>query len=106
MCLVEVTAWRPNFAPLNPDQFLINQQVSPQFKKIGARYGAYSMILRRSGMKKILNFIKRHRIFLPYDMEFYLPPNINLYSVTDDVVSTLPKAISDNGAPNYENNKP
>ena len=66
------------------------------------------MIIRRSGMQKILNFIKRHGVYLPYDMDNYLPPNIRLYTVLEDVVSTLPWniALSDNGSPGYKNITP
>lgn len=96
-------AWRPNFAPSNPNRFVERTNISADFRKIGARYGAYSMIVRRSGMKKLLDFIKSHHIFLPFDMEFYLPADMRFYTVTSDVVSTQPKAFSDNGAPNYKN---
>lgn len=94
-------AWRPNYAPSDSARFQIRQDVGSDFRRIGARYGAYSMIVRRSGMKKILNFIKGHQIFLPFDMDFTLPNNIRFYTVTEDVVSTQPRASSDNGAPNY-----
>lgn len=94
-------AKRPNFEPKNPERFTQRKDISADFTKVGARYGAYSMIVRRSGMRKILKFIKHYGIFLPYDMEFYLPDDIQLYSLKYDVVSTLPKALSDNGAPNY-----
>lgn len=93
-------ALRPNFSPKNPKRFAEREKIGP-FTKVGARYGAYSMIVRRSGMKKILDFIKQHNIFLPYDMDFYLPNNISMYAVQEDVVSTEPMAISDNGGPNY-----
>ncbi|MBS0620310.1 MAG: glycosyltransferase family 25 protein [Verrucomicrobia bacterium] len=96
-------AWRPDFAPANPSKFAEQVDVTSRIRRIGARYGAYSMIVRRSGMKKILNYYASHQIFLPYDMEFPLVPHIQLFSVLDDVVSTEPKALSDNGAPNYEN---
>lgn len=98
-------ALRPNFSPANPGRFATRYDISPDFRKIGARYGAYSMIVRRSGMKKILDFIKTHQIFLPYDMEFYLPEDVRLYSVTSDIVSTQPNALSDNGAANYLQSK-
>ncbi|MFI5334691.1 MAG: hypothetical protein ACHQT8_05965 [Chlamydiales bacterium] len=62
------------------------------------------MILRRSGIQKILNFLKCHQIFLPYDMEYTLPPDIRLYTVLEDIVSTQPRAPTDNGAPNYLEN--
>lgn len=95
-------AHRPNFTPLHPERFAARSDVSKDFTKVGARYGAYSMIVRRSGMKKIMNFIKQYGVFLPYDMEFYLPNDIQLYSIRYDIVSTLPKALSDNGAPRYQ----
>jgi hypothetical protein len=34
-------------------------------------------------------------------MEYILPTGIKLFAVTEDVVSNLPKALSDNGGPNY-----
>jgi GR25 family glycosyltransferase involved in LPS biosynthesis len=93
--------WRPNFHPYNEGRFAERVDISADFRKIGARFGAYSMVLRRSGIKKILNFIKSYQIFLPYDIEFPLPNGIRLFSVREDIVSTQPGAISDNGGPNY-----
>lgn len=94
-------ALKPNYDPESPERFAQRTDVSPEFKKIGARYGAYSMIIRRSGIKKILSFINTYKVFLPYDMEFYLPKNVCMYAVREDVVSTFIDAQSDNGAPNY-----
>ncbi len=94
-------ALRPNFTPSNPYKFLERVDISPEFRRVGARYGAYSMIVRRSGMKKMLDFT-REGIFLPYDMEYTLPDDIRMYNVREDVVSTQPRALSDNGAPNYK----
>ncbi len=93
---------RPNFTPPNPYKFQIKEDISPDFRRLGARYGAYSMIVRRSGMKKLLDFFKQYSIFLPYDMDFTQPPGISFFNVRDDVVSTQPRALSDNGAPNYK----
>lgn len=95
-------ARKPNFTPQNQARFAARTTIDRSFRKIGARYGAYSMIVRRSGMEKILNFMKTHKLFLPYDMEFYLPDNIEMYAVVHDVVSTQPRALSDNGAAAYE----
>jgi GR25 family glycosyltransferase involved in LPS biosynthesis len=94
-------AWRPNFIPVNPQRFAEQKIVGEQFRQIGARYGAYSMILKRSGIKKILNFLKCYQIFLPYDMEYTLPTGIRIFTVLEDIVSTQPKALSDNAAPNF-----
>lgn len=95
-------AKRPNFSPKHVSRFSERKHLG-SFIKTGARYGAYSMIVRRSGMRKILRFFQKYQVFLPYDMEFYLPDDIQIYSVADDVVSTQPMALSDNGGPNYLN---
>lgn len=97
------TAKRPDFTPTDPQRLRLRNEMGPDFRKIGVRYGAYSMIIRKSGMKKILDFYKKHKIFLPYDMEYYFPYNIEFYTVTSDVVSTQPRAPSDNGSPGYLN---
>jgi GR25 family glycosyltransferase involved in LPS biosynthesis len=94
-------ARRPNFNPKNPQRFLESYRVGKFFKKIGARYGAYSMIIRKSGAKKIYDFIVKNGVFLPYDMEYTLPDDIRLFCVYEDIVSTIPTALSDNGSPNY-----
>ena len=89
------------FANLN--NYGMRDVISPEFCKIGARWGAHSMIVRRSGMKKLLQFFKAHQIFFPYDMDYIFPVGIKLYSVVEDVVSNSPQAVSDNGGPNYLN---
>ncbi|HSX11019.1 MAG TPA: glycosyltransferase family 25 protein [Chlamydiales bacterium] len=94
-------AWRPNFVPRNQHRFAQVEEVSPHLRKLGARYGAYSMIIRRSGIKKLLDFLINNHIFLPYDMEYTLPNTIRLFVSTQDIVSTQPQAATDNGTPNY-----
>ena len=93
----------PNFEPSDPSKFLIEINIDAVFRHIGARYGAYSMIIRRSGMEKILQYAKAYSIFLPYDMFFCLPEEIQIFTVQNDVVTTQARAISDNGHPNYLN---
>lgn len=94
-------AARPNFQPHPANKFQKRVDISSDFRRVGARYGAYSMIVRRSGMKKMLDFTK-NGVFLPYDMEYTLPHGIRLYTVREDVVSTQPNALSDNAGPNYK----
>lgn len=98
-------ARRPNFEPTHPERFAKRIDINGNFKKVGARYGAYSMIVNRPGIKKLLDFLLRYKVFLPIDMEYYLPNDIQLYSMRYDVVSTLPAALSDNGVPRYERDK-
>jgi GR25 family glycosyltransferase involved in LPS biosynthesis len=103
------TIWgakRPDYSVFESENnFAENLQIGPHFRKIGARYGATSMIIRRSGMKKLLQFFYAHSIFLPYDLDFIYPRKIKLYTVLEDIISNLPNALSDNGGPFYLNKK-
>lgn len=94
-------ARRPNFNPKVQAQYNTRKLIDKNFRKIGARFGAHSYILRRSGIKMILDFVKEYEVFFPYDMDFYLPIGIKMYSVIDDVVTNQLHAISDNGGANY-----
>lgn len=91
-------ARRPNFK--SPNDFAKKEIISPEFRKVGARYGGHSMIIRKRGIKKLLQFFMAHHIFLPYDLEYTLPPYIQLYTVLDDVVSNF-HTITDCSGPNY-----
>lgn len=93
------SARRPDFR--SPNDFALKKDISDDFRQVGSRYGSHSMILRRSGIKKLLKFMTAHQLYLPYDLEYTLPPGIKLYTVREDVVTNLSKALSDNGAANY-----
>ena len=93
---------RPDYLVFtNDNNYSEKTPVGDKFIKVGARSGAHSMILRRSGIEKLLRYFHAHQIFFPYDMEYILPRGIRLYTVANDVVSNLPKAPSDNGGPYY-----
>lgn len=99
-------AARPDFVMFSRmNDYGARSRIDNDFWKIGARWGAHSMIIRRSGMKKLLKFFYAHQIFLPYDMDYILPPGIKLYTVAEDVVSNQPRSASDNGGPTYLNPK-
>src|SRR4029079_4063022 len=66
-------ARRTNFSPKNPNRLKVRENISAHFTKLCVRHDSYFMIIRRSGIKKILNFLKTYRIFLPYDMEYFFP---------------------------------
>ncbi len=84
------------------EKYTMNKEISEDFRKISARFGAYSMIIRRSGMEKLLRFYAEHKIYLPYDLDYYLPEGINRYSLQYGVVSNFLEALSDNGSPGYQ----
>jgi GR25 family glycosyltransferase involved in LPS biosynthesis len=93
---------RPNFTPKDKDRFQKSILIDGTFRKIGARFGTHSMILRRSGLKKILDFIKIYQPFNPYDLDMYLPEDIHLYALVHDVVTNNPGTLSDTTECHFE----
>jgi|GEM_PF-251849 len=61
--------------------------LSEDFVKIGSRMRTHSMIIRRAGMKKILDFANQHHIFIPYDHEIALVPNIQMFRLRYDLAT-------------------
>ncbi|MFS8563956.1 MAG: glycosyltransferase family 25 protein [Rhabdochlamydiaceae bacterium] len=55
--------------------------------EIGMRFGCYSMIIRRSGIEKILNFFEQNNLFLPIDNELPHVPGLVQITLTKDIVS-------------------
>lgn len=92
--------WRPDmpYFPLKP--LLEHTPVGNDFYKIGSRNRTHSMIIRRSGMEKILNFYKRCHIFLPYDHELAFIPGIRLF-VTKKSIVDVNEADSDTKNKNH-----
>lgn len=87
----------------NSEKYTINQEISPDFRRISARFATHSMIIQRSGIRKLLDFALAHKIFLAYDLDNYLAPGIKRYALTKDLVSNMLGAPSDNEVPLYEN---
>lgn len=78
------------------EKYTINKKISEDFRKISARFGAHSMIIRRSGIEKLLKFFFEKGIYLPYDLDNYLAPGLNRYALCYDVVINALNPISDN----------
>ncbi len=95
-------AARPN-VPIGPLSSFFQRfyPVGADFSRIGMRYGAYSMIVRRSGMEKILQYFKNYGIFIPYDMDIWLNSNLKMYSVAQDIISHRAGSATDNSYPTY-----
>lgn len=94
-------ARRPNFDPLDKQQYYIHNEINEHFIQIGARFGTYSMIIRKSGAKKILDFYKKYDIFFPYDLDIYLAKGIRIFTLKQNMMRSLLHAPSDNGGANY-----
>ena len=86
---------RPNYSPPNPGRFSHKHNISSNLKRINARFGLHSYIVRRSGMKKILDFIKNKSYFMHLDQDIFIVPNIILYTTSTDIVSNMHNSTSD-----------
>jgi GR25 family glycosyltransferase involved in LPS biosynthesis len=80
---------RPDFPCANRSDFCKRSIISEDFIKIGSRTRTHSMILKRSGIKKILDHIKYHGLFFPYDHEIGFVEGIQLYMLRYPLVSWM-----------------
>jgi len=87
------------------EYYLKRTPVNDVLTKIGMRFGSASMVVRRSGMKKILDHFKQYKIYFPYDIDYFYVEGINMYACTRDIVTNISDGDSDNGNPNYLDNK-
>lgn len=86
--------WRPDMGESWDPKTLIKVSHIEGFMKIGSRNRTHSMIIRRSGMEKILNFAKERGVFLPYDLEISFIPGIQLYALKESITA-YGKSVSD-----------
>lgn len=91
------TDYRPDVETRNQEKYNIDKKISKNLRQMGSRFGTHSMIWTRKGIKKYLNYIEEHGMFLPIDMDVHLAPNIQIYSVLQDVVTNRLNAASDIG---------
>jgi GR25 family glycosyltransferase involved in LPS biosynthesis len=78
--------WRPDFPHFDLKKLLERTPVGDHFYRIGNRIRTHSMIIRRSGIKKILDFYKEKKIFLPYDHELGFIPNLILFTTRENFI--------------------
>ena len=87
------------------DYYLKRTPIHPDITKIGMRFGSASMIINRSGIKKLLEFFKAYKLYFPYDIDNFLVPGINLYMCNRDIVTNISGGPSDNAKPAYLENE-
>lgn len=86
---------------LRPDIDCVNNpfqryQVNQDITQYGSRYGAYSYIINRPGMRKILAFYHTVGIFSPYDAEITMVPGLRFFGLNEDLATHI-FIGSDNG---------
>lgn len=87
--------WRPDVRCDDYFSYAQRKYVDKEIVKTGARIRTHSMIIRKSGIKKILSFEKKHHHFLAYDLELALIPKLKQYDILNPIVTFLPDSVSD-----------
>ncbi len=75
--------WRPDGPYIFED--LRTRVRKSHFIKLYGRAYTHSMILRRAGMKRILDYFAKG-VFLPYDLDLAFVPNLRKYNLVDNVI--------------------
>jgi len=100
-------AYRPDLVSMYSKKSTLvkRTRLTKNLTLLGNRFGAYSYIINRAGMKKVLEYFKKHYMFFPYDMELIYINGLKQVALTFNLVSTKTNSPSDNGGPNYLNKK-
>lgn len=87
--------WRPDLSPNGDLKYSYREKISNDFIRIGSRARTHSMIIRRSGIEKLLDHFQKNHLFLPIDHEIAFASGINLYMLSYPVVTHNPQADTD-----------
>ncbi len=93
---------RPNFQVKPLSYYRKRIPLTADIVHLGMRFGSASMIVKRTGMKKLLDFFKTYKVYFPYDIDYFLVPDIQIYACTRDIVTNIAVSESDNAMPNYK----
>lgn len=78
---------RPNIKQKDAGSYNCYRKINHLFVEVGMRYGCYSMILRRSGIEKILRYFSENGFFYPLDNELCHVPSLKQITLTKEFVS-------------------
>lgn len=79
--------WRPDKDLFATDTFSERKFISKDLIQLGSRERTHSMIIRQSGMKKVIDHINDHHLYLPIDHELAFVPDIQLFMTTYPIVT-------------------
>ena len=79
--------WRPDMPDLDLKSLIGRIEWGEDFYKINSRMRTHSMIISKCGIAKILNFYRERSIFLPYDHELSMIPEIRLFGTKIEFVN-------------------
>lgn len=87
--------FRPDFPHKNLNYYIRREVVNKDLIKINQRFGAYSLILSKRGVEKILRHFIDNYLWTAYDIDIHYTPEIRQYCISRDLVSVNWKQPSD-----------
>lgn len=80
----------------NPKYYLLRESASRHLERIRMRYGTYSMVISKEGIKKLLKYHIKNDIWATCDNTVHLVPDIRQYTTKFPLVThTIENRISD-----------
>ncbi len=79
--------WRPDLALFDLQDFEKRKCVSKDLIQVKHRDRTHSMVIRRSGMKKVLDHIKKNHLYLPIDLEIAFASDMQLFMTSFPIVT-------------------
>lgn len=81
-------AYRPDFEPSHPERFFKKTWLNSHIFRTGGRHGAWSMVISRRGMERLLNYFKKHNLFDQIDREYVIPDGVvSLYCSSEEIIT-------------------
>lgn len=88
-----------DFRPDSPHEklsyYIKRKLIHKDILKIHQRFGAYSMLISKKGIEKILTYFMNRDLWTAYDIDIHYIPHIRQYCLTRDLVSINYKKKSD-----------
>ena len=69
--------------------------INDDLMQIRSRFGTYSMLISRNGIRKILDYFTTHPFWTAIDIEIHYIPTLREYACRRDIVSNLRHSWSD-----------
>lgn len=71
------------------------KKISNTFTRIYSRFGVYSMIVSKRGVRKIFNYFRQSFLFSHYDIDIHYIPGIRQYATNHDWITNTSMFSSD-----------
>ncbi len=87
--------WRPDLCSFDVERFTKRMRINDNFIQVGSKDRTHSMVIRRSGIKKILDHVQTNHLYLPIDQEIGFTPHMIAFMTSYPIVTYDDSYFSD-----------